>query len=455
MTIKLLTDWPYKRADNAGYHHIPAGSVVSVFDAGTEAAMIVAKVAEASALAATWTPPSEAPIYTGLTAEAAAAVNPVAPASAWEIDFSRTVNYRPAPQYLSQSRTVAVSGVADMSQALLTIVGDGVSSVSVSGAVSHDSDAGYLSTLGIVNTLRIWADGVKSYYAWSREANPIAVGVVDITPPTVLRAEVLNAAPTVLVLTMTEEVMAGSMPAAGAFTISGAGLTVSSVAHGGGAVVNLTLSSALALGDIITLSYTGAAGVLVDGVGNAVASFSGQAVTNSVGLNVVTRLTGTVTMTESGNATDGWSYIGTGVGFVNYGVADKSIPASVDGSFEITQSTLAATNSILGLDVTATSNAWANYDYGVYAGNPGASNVYTIVANSVAGTPTNNVAPLAGDKMRLRRSGTTLVAERLRSGQTSWDNIHTWTGVTTAQLYGKLTCASLATASNLRGNLVS
>ena len=74
MTIKLLTDWPYKRADNAGYHHIPAGSVVSVFDAGTEAAMIVAKVAEASALAATWTPPSEAPIYTGLTAEAAAAV---------------------------------------------------------------------------------------------------------------------------------------------------------------------------------------------------------------------------------------------------------------------------------------------------------------------------------------------------------------------------------------------
>ena len=74
MTIKLLTDWPYKRADNAGYITMPAGSVVGVFDAGTEAAMIVSKVAEASALAATWVPPSEAPIYTGLTAEAAAAV---------------------------------------------------------------------------------------------------------------------------------------------------------------------------------------------------------------------------------------------------------------------------------------------------------------------------------------------------------------------------------------------
>jgi len=66
MTIRLLTDWPYKRASNAGYVTIPAGSIVSVFDAATEAGMIAAKVADASAAAVTWTPPSDAPIYTDL-----------------------------------------------------------------------------------------------------------------------------------------------------------------------------------------------------------------------------------------------------------------------------------------------------------------------------------------------------------------------------------------------------
>lgn len=66
MTIRLLTDWPYKRASNAGYVAIPAGSIVSVFDAATETGMIAAKVAVASAAAVTWTPPSDAPIYTDL-----------------------------------------------------------------------------------------------------------------------------------------------------------------------------------------------------------------------------------------------------------------------------------------------------------------------------------------------------------------------------------------------------
>lgn len=66
MTIRLLTDWPYKRASNAGYVTIPAGSIVSVFDAATETGMIAAKVAAASSAAVTWTPPSDAPIYTDL-----------------------------------------------------------------------------------------------------------------------------------------------------------------------------------------------------------------------------------------------------------------------------------------------------------------------------------------------------------------------------------------------------
>lgn len=73
MTIKLLTDWPYKRASGAGYVTIPAGAVVTVFDSATEAAMIAGKLAEASSASATWAAPSDAPVYVGLTNEQAAA----------------------------------------------------------------------------------------------------------------------------------------------------------------------------------------------------------------------------------------------------------------------------------------------------------------------------------------------------------------------------------------------
>jgi len=63
MTIRLLTDWPYKRASNDGYVTIPAGAIVSVFDAATETGMIAAKVAASSASAVTWSPPSEEKDY--------------------------------------------------------------------------------------------------------------------------------------------------------------------------------------------------------------------------------------------------------------------------------------------------------------------------------------------------------------------------------------------------------
>jgi len=63
MTIRLLTDWPYRRASNDGEVTIPAGNIVAVFDAATEAGMIAAKVAASSSEAVTWTPPSEAKDY--------------------------------------------------------------------------------------------------------------------------------------------------------------------------------------------------------------------------------------------------------------------------------------------------------------------------------------------------------------------------------------------------------
>ena len=88
MTIRLLTDWPYKRASNAGYVTIPAGSIVSVFDAATETGMIAAKVAAASAAAVTWTPPSDAPIYTELLPAEVAATRSLVSGAGDFVDLS-------------------------------------------------------------------------------------------------------------------------------------------------------------------------------------------------------------------------------------------------------------------------------------------------------------------------------------------------------------------------------
>lgn len=61
MTIQLLTDAKY------GRYTIPAGRIVSVFDSATEAGLIAAKQAIASAAAVTWTVPDETPVYDQLT----------------------------------------------------------------------------------------------------------------------------------------------------------------------------------------------------------------------------------------------------------------------------------------------------------------------------------------------------------------------------------------------------
>lgn len=60
MTIKLLTDWPYALPRSVGFVTMPAGAVVGVFDAATEAGMIAAKLAIASVAGADWFPPSRA-----------------------------------------------------------------------------------------------------------------------------------------------------------------------------------------------------------------------------------------------------------------------------------------------------------------------------------------------------------------------------------------------------------
>ena len=135
------------------------------------------------------------------------------------------------------------------------------------------------------------ADGDGTYEVTVRitdGANPVDAALevtladVDEVAPTLTAAAVSG---TALTLTFSEALDADSKPAADAFavTVAGDARTVDAVALSGSAV-ELTLASAAASGETVTVGYTVPAGAdaapLQDTAGNAVASFTGEAVTN-------------------------------------------------------------------------------------------------------------------------------------------------------------------------------
>ncbi len=102
--------------------------------------------------------------------------------------------------------------------------------------------------------------------------------VGDRTPPEFSGATVDG---TALAVTFDEPLDASSAPAGGAFTVSG-GRTGTGTARISGATVTVTLDAAVVKGETVSVSYTQpASSPLQDAAGNAVASFSGQRVTNA------------------------------------------------------------------------------------------------------------------------------------------------------------------------------
>lgn len=103
----------------------------------------------------------------------------------------------------------------------------------------------------------------------------------DAIPPRFVSAQVANAQPAVILVTM-DEALAASVPSNSAFTPSG-GRTVTSVVVNG-MVASVTVNTPYAFGDVITIAHAKPAANprLQDAAGNAVESFVAQPVTNSI-----------------------------------------------------------------------------------------------------------------------------------------------------------------------------
>ena len=156
-------------------------------------------------------------------------------------------------------------------------------------------------TVGTAYTVRVLAVNAAG------DGTPVEVEATaeDRVVPTLTAASVNG---TALTLTFSEALDTDSKPAAGAFavTVAGDARTVTEVALSGSAV-ELTLASAVASGETVTVNYAAPTGSnatpLKDAAGNAAASFTGESVTNeTAALPAVSIAAGTGPVTAGANA---------------------------------------------------------------------------------------------------------------------------------------------------------
>jgi hypothetical protein len=136
------------------------------------------------------------------------------------------------------------------------------------------------------NNARDLAGNLLDNFSGQAITNNVAAGG-DTTAPSLSTAQVLNSAPTQIVLTF-NETLAALTPAASAFAVSG-GKTVTSV-NRSGSQLTLTCSAAYAYGDSITVTYTKpGSNQIQDAAGNQTNSFGPSSVTNNISAPGTTR----------------------------------------------------------------------------------------------------------------------------------------------------------------------
>ncbi len=330
------------------------------------------------------------------------------------------------PLAVSPDTTSPVAGGSCM----MRLIANGTNIPTFSGMKEMSGSSPYVNTNGQVNTLLSYFDGYTYWYSISTAVGGL---VVDLAAPTLSSALVPNSTPTSIVLTYSKALDTSSVPAVGAFTVSG-GKAVTAVTILG-ALVTLTVSPAYAAGDTVTVSYTPGAAPLRDFTSNLAAALTTQAVTNQIAGSltpIALALTNrTATLIDDGTDLRGQT---GAAAYTARGVFSSYLPAATDGWIEFARPTSGNSQSaFIGFDTTGTVTDFAEIDYYAQAGTDG-----SVVHGANTGAPTDtnyDLATGANARLRLRRSGTTMLVETTTDG-TTWTARQTWTGVTTAALYG-------------------
>lgn len=278
------------------------------------------------------------------------------------------------------------------------------------------------------------------------------VAAVDVTAP-VIQSAAMNG--TSLVMTYNEALTANSptLTALGLVVDGGAAVNPTA-AVASGTTVTLTFGTAVTAGQVLSLSYTAGAVAIKDAIGNNAANLSAYAVTNNTGAVSSERLINTRLLTEGGSP-GAYTYSGTGGAFNaatntdGAGVLNLAFQSGVDGWASLVSTVTPVVSSgpeiVFGVDVSAANNTYAGLDYCTVNHPAG----YAMFVNSTGGPADATVQGAAGDMIRIKRTGSTLVFDVSKNGGTSWTVIKTYTGVSTGVLYVHVKFAYASAISSL------
>jgi hypothetical protein len=211
--------------------------------------------------------------------------------------------------------------------------------------------------------------------------------------------------------------------------------------NGGSAILDYTATSspggftATGAGSPLTVSglTNGTAYTFTVKARNAVGLSAASAASNSATPAAAApsmRLTALSSLTESGTGPYTYTFSSGSPGFGSTGgVSTTKLQSGVDGSAAVINNNMV--ELIFGVTASSTPVNFASMPCALYTG----STSYAPFTSGSTQTPTNTVARADGDIMRLRRVGTTLIAEVARTATpATFTAIYTWTGVSTGIL---------------------
>jgi uncharacterized repeat protein (TIGR02059 family) len=273
------------------------------------------------------------------------------------------------------------------------LVADGSHAPAFTGLKQDNKSQSYVNTNGVTNVIKFWYDGTDAWYSISQQ---VAV------QPNFVSAQVTNANPNKIAISLASALNSSDVPAASAFsaTATNGNPTISSVAISG-AIVTLTLSRSIAYGETVTVSYAApGSNPLTDSTNTyQTANFSNQSVTNNVNETPVT-----VSSAQVANSAPTVIAV-TFTGNLNA----SSVPAA--SAFSVSASggsagvsSVAISGAILSLTLNRSiaSGETITFSYAVPGSNPlensdGNASVAAITNQSV----TNNVSGGLGSVLRL------------------------------------------------------
>ncbi len=270
----------------------------------------------------------------------------------------------------------------------------------------------YSNTAGMVNRLIFFWNG------YEYELSIAQLGIIDITPPTIVSAEATDA--NTIVLVFSEPVNGTD---AGWSFDNGSALTINGVTGSGTDTWSFDIDEDMTDADTITYDYSG--GDVEDEADNALAGDSGI-VTNNIPSNLVPIdfSNNNNSLVESPAGT--WSSVNLGGG-----VGDLSLAGN--GYFQVEITSLVFSDTVaFALDAANTINVYSAFDYGIYNFSGGYYATY-------AGNSGENlsVACNVGDLLRISRTGSVVIAELSTNSGASWTTIKTFAATTLGVLYPK------------------